>query len=50
MSTSSDPPLLPLLQFTPSTKKEGHFYINEEWIRGESVEEHLYLQGPFSKR
>lgn len=30
-------------------KKEGHFYINEEWIRGESVEEHLYLQGPFSK-
>ena len=30
-------------------EKEGHFYINEEWIRGESVEEHLYLQGPFSK-
>ena len=30
-------------------EKEGQFYINEEWIRGESVEEHLYLQGPFSK-
>lgn len=38
-----------MLQFTPSNEKEGHFYINEEWIRGESVEEHLYLQGPFSK-
>lgn len=30
-------------------EKNGYCYMNEEWIRGETIEERLSLQGPFSK-